>query len=57
VPPSSVEAVETVEAVIHPAEAAEVPRQSDAPVEGSSAPPIVETPVAEKVPAQDASAA
>jgi small subunit ribosomal protein S2 len=57
VPPSSVEAVETVEAVIHPAEAAEVPRPTEAPVEGSPAPPIVETPAAEKVPAQDASAA
>jgi small subunit ribosomal protein S2 len=56
--PSSVEAAETVEAVIHPAEVAEVARATEAPVEESQAPPPTgETPAAEKVPAQDASAA
>jgi hypothetical protein len=55
VPPSSVEAVETVEAVIHPAETTEAP----APAAEPPAPPAVETPeaAAEKAPAQDASAA
>jgi small subunit ribosomal protein S2 len=55
VPPSSVEAVETVEAVIHPAEMTEAP----APAAEPPAPPAVETPeaAAEKAPAQDASAA
>jgi small subunit ribosomal protein S2 len=55
VPPSSVEAVETVEAVIHPAETTEAP----APAAEPPAPPTVETPeaAAEKAPAQDASAA
>jgi small subunit ribosomal protein S2 len=50
VPPASVEAVETVEAVIHPKEGAEAPQ---------AAPPAVETPApeVEKAPAQDASAA
>jgi small subunit ribosomal protein S2 len=50
VPPASVEAVETVEAVIHPKEGAEAPQ---------TAPPAVETPApeVEKAPAQDASAA
>src|SRR6266545_3275674 len=54
VSPSSVEATETVEAVIHPAEATE------APAAAAEAPqPNVETPAAaaEKAPAQDASAA
>jgi hypothetical protein len=48
--PSSVEATETVEAVIHPAAGAEAPQ---------TAPPAVETPApeVEKTPAQDASAA
>ena len=56
VPPSSVEAVETVEAVIHPAETTEAPA---APASAAEAPPNVETPdaAAEKAPAQDASAA
>jgi small subunit ribosomal protein S2 len=55
VPPSSVEAVETVEAVIHPVETTEAP----APAAEPPAPPAVETPeaAAEKAPAQDASAA
>jgi small subunit ribosomal protein S2 len=50
VPPASVEAVETVEAVIHPKEVAEAPQ---------APPPAVETPApeVEKTPAQDASAA
>jgi small subunit ribosomal protein S2 len=55
VPPSSVEAKETVEAVIHPAEGA-----TEAPAAAPEAPqPSVETPAAaaEKTPAQDASAA
>jgi hypothetical protein len=47
VPPSSVEAVETVEAVIHPAETTE------APAAEIPAPAVA----AEKAPAQDASAA
>jgi small subunit ribosomal protein S2 len=52
VSPSSVEAVETVEAVIHPAEATEAPAaQPPAPT------PNAEPPAAEKAPAQDASAA
>jgi small subunit ribosomal protein S2 len=59
--PSSVEAAETVEAVIHPAEVAEVAevtKATEAPVEGSPAPPpTVDTSAAEKAPAQDASAA
>jgi hypothetical protein len=48
--PSSVEATETVEAVIHPVEVAEAPQ---------APPPVVETPApeVEKAPAQDASAA
>jgi small subunit ribosomal protein S2 len=56
VPPSSVEAVETVEAVIHPAEGPAAPE----PAAAAEAPPsTVETPAAaaEKTPAQDASAA
>jgi small subunit ribosomal protein S2 len=58
VPPSSVEAVETVEAVIHPAETTEAPAPA-APASAAEAPPTVETPdaAAEKAPAQDASAA
>jgi small subunit ribosomal protein S2 len=58
VPPSSVEAVETVEAVIHPAETTEAPAPA-APAAESPAPPTVEPPeaAAEKAPAQDASAA
>jgi small subunit ribosomal protein S2 len=58
VPPSSVEAVETVEAVIHPAETTEAPAPA-APAPAAEAPPTVETPdaAAEKAPAQDASAA
>ena len=59
VPPSSVEATETVDAVIHPAEAAEAPA-TEAPAGAAEAPqPNVETPsaAAEKAPAQDASAA
>jgi small subunit ribosomal protein S2 len=51
-PPSSVEAVEIVEAVIHPSEATEA---TEAPK--SAAPPTIETPAAEKAPASDASAA
>jgi small subunit ribosomal protein S2 len=56
--PSSVEAVETVDAVIHPAAAApgtEAPKVTAPEV----APPVAETPApeAEKTPAQDASAA
>ena len=55
VPPSSVEAAETVEAVIHPAQATEAPE----PAAAAEAPPTVETPsaAADKAPAQDASAA
>ena len=58
VPPSSVEAVETVEAVIHPAETTEAPAPA-LPASAAEAPPTVETPDAagEKAPAQDASAA
>lgn len=54
-PPASVEAVEIVEAVIHPSEATGAPERP-APV---AEPPIAETSAtaAEKVPAQDASAA
>jgi small subunit ribosomal protein S2 len=58
--PSSVEAVETVEAVIHPAQATEAPEPATAaPAAVPPAPPTVETPEAggEKAPAQDASAA
>jgi len=53
VSPSSVEAIETVEAVIHPAET------TPAPAAEPPAPPIAETPAAatDKAPAQDASAA
>jgi small subunit ribosomal protein S2 len=56
--PSSVEAVETVEAVIHPADTTEAPAPA-APASAAEAPPAVETPeaAAEKAPAQDASAA
>src|SRR5262249_24475599 len=61
VPPSSVEAVETVEAVIHPAETREAPEPATtAPAtEPQAPPPVVEAPAAatEKAPAQDASAA
>jgi hypothetical protein len=57
VSPSSVEAVETVEAVIHPAEAP-AERPAEAPEAPATAPqPNVETPAADKAPAQDASAA
>jgi hypothetical protein len=56
-PPSSVEAVEIVEAVIHPSEPAGVAEATAAPVEESSTAPIVETSAGEKTPAQDASAA
>jgi hypothetical protein len=62
VPPSSVEAVETVEAVIAPAEATEAPAPA-APVEAPVTQPVAESPapppapVDEKAPAQDASAA
>jgi small subunit ribosomal protein S2 len=60
VPPSSVEAVETVEAVITPVEAPEAPAPAETPVAtppaaDSAAPPPA--PVDEKAPAQDASAA
>jgi small subunit ribosomal protein S2 len=56
--PSSVEAVETVEAVIHPAETTEAPAPAP-PAAAAETPPTVETPdaSAEKAPAQDASAA
>jgi small subunit ribosomal protein S2 len=61
VPPSSVEAVETVEAVIHPAETTTAPEPATtAPAtEPQAPPPVVEAPAAatEKPPAQDASAA
>jgi small subunit ribosomal protein S2 len=58
VPPSSVEAVETVEAVIHPAETTEAPEPTTAaPAAAAEAPPTAETPAADKAPAQDASAA
>jgi len=63
VPPSSVEAVETVEAVITPAEAPEAPAPSTPVEEPVAAAPVAETsvpppaPVDEKAPAQDASAA
>lgn len=58
VPPSSVEAVETVEAVIHPAETTEAPEPATVtPAPAAEASPTVETPAAEKTPAQDASAA
>jgi small subunit ribosomal protein S2 len=61
-PPSSVEAVEMVEAVIHPSETTERPESATpvAPVaEPPAPPPDVETSAAaaEKAPAQDASAA
>ncbi len=64
VPPASVEAIETVEAALHPAEAIEAAEVTEAPappaaaVEGGVA-PIIETPppAVEKAPAQDASAA
>src|SRR5262245_22286732 len=62
VPPSSVEAVETVEAVIAPAGATEPPAPA-AMAEETAPPPVAETPAAppapvdEKAPAQDASAA
>src|SRR5262249_44172349 len=57
VSPSSVEATETVEAVIHPAEG-----PAEGPAGATEAPatapqPIGETPTSEKAPAQDASAA
>jgi len=57
--PSSVEAVETVEAVIHPAETTEAPAPAAPTAAEPPAPPTVETPeaAAEKAPAQDASAA
>ena len=45
VPPSSVEAVETVEAVIHPAETTEAPAPAT-PAAAAEAPPTVETPEA-----------
>jgi hypothetical protein len=61
VPPSSVEAVETVEAVIHPAETTEAPAPATAaPAAAEAEAPLnAETPAAadEKAPAQDASAA
>jgi len=62
VPPSSVEAIETVEAVIRPAEgpAEEPAKSTEAPAAAAESPkPNVETPeaAAEKAPAQDASAA
>ena len=61
VSPSSVEATETVEAVIHPAEGpAEGPaeRRAEATEAPATAPqPNGETPTSEKAPAQDASAA
>jgi small subunit ribosomal protein S2 len=54
--PSSVEAVETVEAVIHPVEGpAEVAAAPEAPK--VAPPPVAETPEADKTPSQDASAA
>jgi small subunit ribosomal protein S2 len=63
VPPSSVEAVETVEAVITPAEAPEAPapavmvEETVAPPPGAESPAPPPAPVDEKAPAQDASAA
>jgi small subunit ribosomal protein S2 len=56
VPPSSVESVETVEAVIHPTEPTEPAPAAPAAAEPTE-PQTVETPAAEKAPAQDASAA
>src|SRR5262249_55642873 len=54
--PSSVEAVETVEAVIHPVEGpSEVAAAPEAPK--VAPPPVAETPEADKTPSQDASAA
>jgi small subunit ribosomal protein S2 len=61
-PPSSVEAVEIVEAVIHPSDTTETPESAAQVAPGAETPappPIVESSgaAAEKAPAQDASAA